>query len=115
MMSEYGELSRQVLDVCLGTRAGQRIWINSWDHTLDLASDLALECTKRNCPLLMTVRPEDFWLRSIIEAPLDLVDNLPAYYVAALEETDIYIYTLGPRKPIPWDKIPGERRKSVSV
>jgi leucyl aminopeptidase (aminopeptidase T) len=32
-----------------------------------------------------------------------------------LEETDIYIYTLGPRKPIPWDRIPAERRKSVSV
>jgi leucyl aminopeptidase (aminopeptidase T) len=51
----------------------------------------------------------------MIEAPLELVDNLPAHFVAALEETDIYIYTLGPRKPIPWDKIPAERRKSVSV
>jgi len=51
----------------------------------------------------------------MIEAPLELVDNLPAHFVAALEETDIYIYTLGPRKPIPWDKIPSERRKLVSV
>jgi leucyl aminopeptidase (aminopeptidase T) len=51
----------------------------------------------------------------MIEAPLELVDNMPAHFVAALEETDTYIYTLGPRKPIPWDKIPAERRKSVSV
>jgi leucyl aminopeptidase (aminopeptidase T) len=51
----------------------------------------------------------------MIEAPLELLDNLPTHFVAALEETDIYIYTLGPRKPIPWDKIPAERRKSVSV
>jgi leucyl aminopeptidase (aminopeptidase T) len=51
----------------------------------------------------------------MIETPLELVDNLPAHFVAALEETDIYIYTLGPRKPIPWDEIPAERRKSVSV
>jgi len=51
----------------------------------------------------------------MIEAPIEFVDNLPAHFVAALEETDIYIYTLGPRKPIPWDKIPVERRKSVSV
>jgi leucyl aminopeptidase (aminopeptidase T) len=115
MMSEYGELSRQVLDVCLGTRAGQRIWINSWDHTLDLASDLAWESKKRNCEVLLTVQPEDLWLRSMIEAPLELVDNLPAHFVAALEETDIYIYTLGPRKPISWNTIPAERRKSVSV
>jgi leucyl aminopeptidase (aminopeptidase T) len=114
-MSEYGELSKQVLESCLGTRAEQRIWINSWDHTLDLASDLAWECRKRSCEVLLTVQPEDLWLRSMIEAPLELVDNLPAHLAGALEETDVYIYTLGPRRPIPWDKIPVERRKSVSV
>jgi leucyl aminopeptidase (aminopeptidase T) len=115
MMSEYEELSKQVLDVCLGIKAGQRIWINGWDHTIDLASGLALECNKRKCPVLVTVQPEDLWLRSIIEAPLELVNRLPAHFAAALEETDVYIFTLGPRKPIPWDRIPAERRKSVSV
>ncbi len=51
----------------------------------------------------------------MIESPLELLDNLPAHFVAALEETDIYIYTMGPRNPIPWNTIPAERRKSVSV
>jgi len=115
MISEYGELSKQVLDISLGTKAGQRIWINSWDHALELASHLAWECRKRSCEVLFTVQPEDLWLRSMIEAPLELLDNLPAHLAAALEETDIYIFTLGPRKPIPWDKIPAERRKSFSV
>jgi leucyl aminopeptidase (aminopeptidase T) len=112
---EHVILSKQLLDVSLRTKPGQRVWINSWDHTLELASDLAWESKKRNCEVLLTVQPEDLWLRSMIEAPLELVDNLPAHFAAALEETDIYIYTLGPRKPIPWDKIPAERRKSVSV
>jgi len=114
-MSEHRELSRQVLDVCLGITAGKLVWINSWDHTLDLASDLALESKKRGCEVLLTVQPEDIWLRSVIEAPLELLDSLPAHLAAALEETDFYIYTLGPRKPIQWDKIPADRRKSVSV
>ena len=65
--------------------------------------------------MLLTVHLEDLWLRSMIEAPLELLDNLPAHIAAALEETQVYIYTLGPRKPIPWDKIPVERRGSVSV
>jgi len=115
MISEYGELSKQVLDVCLGTKAGQRIWINSWDHALELASHFAWECRKRSCDVLLTVQPEDLWLRCMIEAPLELLDNLPAHLAAALEETDIYIFTLGPRKPISWDKIPAQRRKSASV
>ncbi len=115
MDTEHAALSKQILDGCLGTEPGRRVWINSWDHTLELASDLAWESKKRSCEVLLTVQPEDLWLRSMIEAPLELVDSLPAHFVAALEETDIYIYTLGPRKPIPWDKIPVERRKSVSV
>jgi len=111
----YATLSKQILDGCLSTKPGQRVWIHSWDHTLELASDLALESKKHSLEVLLTVQPEDLWLRSMIEAPLELVDNLPAHFVAALEETDIYIYTLGPRKPIPWNTIPAERRKSVSV
>ncbi len=115
MDTEHAALSRQILDGCLRTKPGQHVWVNSWDHTLKLASDLAWESKKRRCEVLLTVQPEDLWLRSMIEAPLELVDNLPAHLAAALEETDIYIYTLGPRKPIPWNTIPAERRKSVSV
>jgi leucyl aminopeptidase (aminopeptidase T) len=74
-----------------------------------------LECNKRKCSVLMTIRPEELWLRSMIEGPLELVDNLPGHFTAALEETDNYIFTLGPRKPVPWEKIPVERRKSVSI
>ena len=115
MDTEKAPLSKQILDDCLSLKPGQRVWINSWDHTLNLASDLAWECRKRSCEVLLTVQPEDLWLRCVIEAPLELLDNLPAHIAAALEETDIYIFTLGPRKPIPWDMIPVERRKSVSV
>ena len=115
MDTEHAALSKQILDDCLRTKPGQRVWINSWDHTLELASDLAWESRKRGCEVLLTVQPEVLWLRSMIETPLELVDNLPAHFIAALEETDIYIYTLGPRKPIPWDRIPAERRGSVSV
>jgi leucyl aminopeptidase (aminopeptidase T) len=115
MDTDRETLSKHVLDVCLSAKPGQRVWINSWDHTLDLASDLAWECRRRGCQVLLTVQPESLWLRSMIEAPIELIDNLPAHFAAALEETDIYIYTLGPRKPIPWDNIPRERRKSISV
>jgi len=115
MSAEHTELSKHILDVCLRVRSGQRVWINSWDHALDLASDLAWESQKRGCEVLLTVQPEDLWLRSIREAPIELLDNLPPHVSAALEETDYYIYTLGPRNPILWDTIPSERRKSVSV
>ena len=115
MKPDSSLLARQVLDVSLGLRSGERVWINSWDHTLDVASDLAWECEKRNCPIVLTVQPEDLWLRSLMEAPLDLVDGLPAGLAALLEQTDVYIYTQGPRSPIPWDMIPEDRHNLVTL
>ncbi len=115
MSSEYSALSRHILDVCLVVKSGQRVWINGWDHTLDLVSDLASECKRRGCQVLLTVQQEDLWLRSLNDAPVELLDNLPANKAAALRETDYYIFTMGPRRSIPWDTIPSERRKSVSV
>ncbi len=107
-------IAHQILDISLDLRRGERVWINSWDHTLDLASDLAWECRKRGCEILTTIQEEDLWLRSILEAPIELLDRLPDHLSAALRKTDVYIYTLGPSKPVPWDKIPRERRKLVT-
>lgn len=111
----HSNLSRQILEACLNIKPTECVWINSWDHTLQLASDLAWECKKRRCEVLLTVQPEDVWLRSIVETPIELADNLSTHLAAALEKTDIYIFTLGPGKPIPWEKIPSEKRKSVSI
>src|SRR6266849_1826323 len=111
---DYGAFARQVLDICLGVKPGDRIWINTWDFDTELASELAWQCAKRQCPTFTTVQLEDTCTRSIVEATIELLDNLPAQQAAALKETDIYIFTLGPRS-IPWDQIPAERRKLVTM
>src|SRR6266581_7270020 len=114
IIGDQQALARQLLDVCLSVKSGERVWINSWDHTLGLASQLAWECRKRGCEILTTIQQEDLWLRSIIEAPAESLDVLPKQVAAALGKTDVYIYTLGPSRPVPWDRIPKERRKLVT-
>jgi leucyl aminopeptidase (aminopeptidase T) len=109
------DVAHKAIEVSLGLKSGETVWIHGWDHTVDLISLLAWECRKRGCQVLLTVQPEDFWLRSILEAPLALVDRLSALQASLLRETDAYIFTLGPRKPIPWDRIPKERHRSVSI
>ena len=98
----------------MGVKAGERVWINSWDFTLDITTNLASECRNRGCDILTTVQQEDLWLRSILEAHVELLDRLPDQMAALLEKTDVYIYTLGPSRPIPWDRIPKGRRKLVT-
>lgn len=108
-------VARSVVESLLNVRPGENVWINGWDHTTDLMSSLAFECRKHGCHVLLTFQPEDFWLRSILETPLELLESVPAHQAAALRQTDVYVFTLGPGRPVPWEEIPEERRRLVSV
>jgi leucyl aminopeptidase (aminopeptidase T) len=114
-MVNLEEVAHKAVEVSLGVKSGETVWIHGWDHTIDLISLLGWECRKRGCQVLLTVQPEDFWLRSITEAPLALINRLSRLQASALRKTGAYIFTLGPRKPIPWERIPEERRKAVSI
>jgi leucyl aminopeptidase (aminopeptidase T) len=109
------DVAQKVIEVSLGVKSGETVWIHGWDHTVGLVSLLAWECRRRGSQVFLTFQPEYFWLQSIMEAPLALVDKLYSLQASALRETDAYIFTLGPRKPIPWERIPKERRSVVSV
>lgn len=114
-MVSLADVAHNAIEISLGVRSGETVWIHGWDHTIDLISLLAGECRKRGCQVFLTVQPEDFWLQSIIEAPLPLVDRMSSLQALALKKTDAYIFTLGPRKPVPWERIPKERRRAVSI
>jgi len=63
----------------------------------------------------LTVQPEEVWLRSILERSPRVLRVVPPHAAAALGETDVYVFALGPPTPIPWEEIPKERRRLVSV
>lgn len=114
-MVNLEDVAHKAIEVSLGVKSGENVWIHGWDHTIELMSRLAWECRKRGCHVIITVQPEDFWFRSITEAPLELVDRLEAYRASMLRETDAYVFTLGPKKPVPWERIPEERHGAVSI
>ncbi len=113
MKLDYEAFGRQVLDVCVGLQPGEQVWINTWEHDTELGSQLTLQCLMRGCPALTTVRFERAWEYTILEAPSEVAENLSATQAGLLKETDVYIFTLGPRI-IPWNKIPPERRSLVT-
>ena len=109
------ELVHQVLDVCLNVKAGENVWIESWDHTVDLASEVAFACRQRRASPLMTLKVEDSWMRSIVEAPKRFLETIPSHQAAALEHTDAFVFMLGPRNPIDWNRIPEEKQELANV
>ncbi|HML03812.1 MAG TPA: aminopeptidase [Candidatus Bathyarchaeia archaeon] len=114
-MVNFEDVASNVIEVSLDLKRGERVWIHGWDHTIELVSQLAWKCKDLGCDVMLTIQPEDFWMRCIMEAPLKSIERVPIHQAAALRETDVYIFTLGPRSPIPWERIPKERCKAVSV
>lgn len=111
----YPSLATQMLDTCLSVTPGDRVWIDSWDHALDLVRALESECVRIGCPRMVSVRHEETWLRSIIESSEEQLQTVSPQATTALADVDFYIFTMGPRSPIPWSSIPKEKRESVSV
>jgi leucyl aminopeptidase (aminopeptidase T) len=54
-------------------------------------------------------------MRSLQEIPRKLLETLPAHQAAALEQTDVFIFMLGPRNPIDWDRIPPEKQELANI
>lgn len=114
-MQDYTELVRQIVEVCLNVKDGENIWIHSWDHTIDLASEMAFACRQRGAHPFVTLVTENYWMRSLLETPKKLLETLPSHQAATLEKTNAFIFMLGPRRPIEWDKIPPEKRELANL
>jgi leucyl aminopeptidase (aminopeptidase T) len=112
---DYGSLARTVFDVSLRLRSEHRVWIHCWDDSLELAFHLARNARHRGCPTLLTVQPEELWLRSLLELPEKALEVVPPQTAAALGETDVYVFTVGPPTPLRWARIPEERRRLISI
>ena len=114
-MVDLASVARAVVVSSLGVHRGERVWVHGWDHAVDLMSQLAMECGRAGAEVLLTVEPEELWLHSLLSSPLESLEKLSGYQSSLLEETDVYIFTLGPRRPVPWQRIPPDRRKAASI
>jgi leucyl aminopeptidase (aminopeptidase T) len=114
-MVDLESVARTAIESSLDARPEENILIHGWEHTINLMSILAWQCTKRRSHVMLSIQPEDFWFQSIMSSPLKLLESPPDHLIAALKESRAYVFTLGPRKPIPWNEIPERRRGAISV
>jgi hypothetical protein len=103
------------VQVCLNVKEGENIWIQSWDHTVKLASEIAFACQQLRANPFVTLLAEDYWMHSLVDSPKRFLEILPQNQAAALEKTDAFVFMLGPRSPIEWSRIPTENWELVNV
>jgi leucyl aminopeptidase (aminopeptidase T) len=113
--SNNEKLADQILTACLNVKEGENVWIHGWDHTIDLASEIAFACKQKGAQPFVTIRTEDCWIRSLRKISKDLLETLPTIETAALGQTDVFIFLLGPKSSIDWSTIPSEKRELANI
>jgi leucyl aminopeptidase (aminopeptidase T) len=80
-----------------------------------LAEAIDAECASRRCIFQLTVTDESRWLRSVTKGPLKELESPSPDDEEALSRANYFVFMMGPKRPIPWNRIPKNRRDLVSV
>ena len=91
-----GRLASSILTKNLRVKAGERVTIEGWPHTLPLAVALAREARHlRALPMVLYEDEAAYW-DVISKGGAAVLGTLPGHEWAALAETDVYIHMWGP-------------------
>ncbi len=85
------------------------VLIETWQHTLDLASDIALECLKTGAKPLITLMTDRLWWKALEEVPEQYLRKTPRHMLGAVESTTVWIGLGGPEDPTRFREVPSSR------
>jgi leucyl aminopeptidase (aminopeptidase T) len=101
-------VARALVTRYLRVRAGENVIIESWDHTMPLASAMVDETRRVGGRVLVVRNDEDSWWRTIDRKQSKLLGKSSAPEWAALAAADVYVNFWGPGDTDRIEKLPDE-------
>ncbi len=95
----YGELARTVVKDALHVDSGDVVIVTTWDHTIDVANAMVVECFKQGADAMMSLWTDEYYyglLRELSEESLGICSKLCEAFTEAETAT---INLFGPRNP----------------
>lgn len=102
------DAARHIVTKYLQVRAGENAIIESWDHTMPLASAMVDEVRRVGGKVLMVRGDEDSWWRSVDRNQGKLLGASSGPEWAALKAADVYVNFWGPGDTDRMEKLPDE-------
>lgn len=96
-----------VVNSSLRIQPEETVVINTWQHTLPLASQLAYHVRKAGALPLTTLDMDEFWWKSLTELPVENLRKPLRHNLALLDETDASINLSGPEDPMTYRRVQG--------
>jgi aminopeptidase len=102
-------LAETMVNTTLGVKPDETVLINTWQHTLPLASQLAYQVRKAGALPLVTLEMDEFWWKSLTELPAENLRKPLRHTLSLLDETDAAINILGPEDPATYRSVQGSQ------
>jgi len=100
------DVARHVVTKYLKVRAGENAIVETWDHTMTLASAMVDEVRRVGGKVLLVHSDEDSWWRAIDRKQSRLLGESSAPEWAALKAADVYVNFWGPSNTDRLEKFP---------
>jgi leucyl aminopeptidase (aminopeptidase T) len=91
--------ARQIIRDALRVRDQERVWIHTWDHSLELAQEVAQQAHLHGASVTLTVMTESLLSHILKKAPQEAVTTPPAHWLAGVAKSDALIVLDGPNEP----------------
>lgn len=85
------------------------VLIETWQHTINLASDIALECYRVGARPLITLMTDRLWWKALDEIPEQYFRKTPRHVLNAVESVTVWIGLGGPEDPTRFREVPSSR------
>src|SRR3972149_2276387 len=88
------------------------VLIETWQHTIDLASDIALECYRTGAKPMITLMTDRLWWNALEQLPDQYIRKPPRHILNAADSITVWILLGGPQDPTKFREIPATRLES---
>ena len=93
------EIAFRIVNNCLGLKEDDMVWVETWQHTLGMASSIVVECRKIGATTLLTLVTDDAQRRTLKEVEERKLRKIPKHHLRALDSITAYIGIAGPENP----------------
>ncbi len=102
-------LADRVVNISLRVRPDETVVINTWQHTITLASDIAFEARKARAIPIIRLETDELWWKVLNKIPSDDLRKPERHGLRMLDETNVNIMLGGPEDPAAYRHVDGAK------
>jgi len=107
-------IARRVVHGSLRIHEDDMVLIETWQHTLGLASEIGLECYKIGAKPLVTLLTDELWWSTLDNVPDQYIRKTPRHMLNAMDGTTAWIGLGGPQDPTKFREVSSSKLESFA-